>query len=162
METKICTACNLELPLSKFKIAWCEVNRFDGRQGEWAAKNPAKARRNRCAACDGKSDLAKLKLEFLEAFDHRCSCCGEMHPDFLSLDHVQDDGAEHRRKNVNCQQIMRQARREGWDKTKWDCLCMNCNFAKGHYGGCPHRTGVTAEMAMQRMQQRNARNGRRK
>ena len=61
---------------------------------------------------------------------------------------------------MTCQQIMRMARRDGWDKSKWDLLCMNCNFAKGHYGGCPHKTGVTTEQAIQRMRDRNLKIGR--
>jgi hypothetical protein len=80
----------------------------------------------------------------LDALGDKCSCCGYGHPDFLSLDHILNDGAEHRR-HLNEQQIYRQAIREGWPKDKYQVLCMNCNFAKGHFGECPHQSGVTAE-----------------
>lgn len=157
--TKVCNTCEVEKPLSKFKIAWAVVNQKGGKQSGWAQANPVQARRNRCAACDSKSDTAKLKLEMLEAFGFKCSCCGENHPDFLTLDHVLEDGAEHR-KTMNCQQAMRLARRQNWDKAKWDCLCITCNFAKSHYGGCPHKTGLTAEMALERLRGRNKKIGR--
>lgn len=158
--TKVCTHCGKDLPLHKFKIAWAGFNLTKKWNGPgFAEANPAKIRRNRCAACDSKSELAKLKLEFMRAFDFKCQCCGEDHPAFLTLDHVNNDGGEHRR-SINCQQIMRQARREKFDRAKWNCLCMNCNFSKGHYGSCPHQLGVTRDMAITELEQRSRRLGR--
>jgi len=90
-----------------------------------------------------------MKLAFLRAFNFKCSCCGETNPYFLTLDHVNNDGAEHRRKLANVA-ILYKARREKYDRAKWDCLCMNCNFAKGHYGECPHKTGLTPEVIIAR------------
>lgn len=69
-----------------------------------------------------------------------CACCGETEPAFLSLDHVNNDGAQHRREIGG-----------GGRKTySWliandfppgfQVLCMNCNWGKARNGGvCPHQ-----------------------
>jgi hypothetical protein len=75
-----------------------------------------------------------------------CSCCGEKHEEFLSIDHINGDGADHRRMIGG----------RGKNTYRWlvnnnfppgfQVLCMNCNFAKGHaYGGCPHKKPVEPE-----------------
>jgi hypothetical protein len=85
----------------------------------------------------------------LDAFGRKCACCGESHPFFLTLDHVRNDGAKHRAEmnSRNAELIYQQAKREGFPKDKYQLLCMNCNFAKGHWGICPHQEGVTADDA---------------
>src|SRR6266567_4357200 len=36
---------------------------------------------------------AKLRREVLAAYGGKCVCCGESHPEFLAIDHVNNDGA---------------------------------------------------------------------
>ncbi len=80
---------------------------------------------------------AKLKMEVFNAYGGAvCSCCGETHIEFLSIDHANNDGAEHRK-------IVPASKLYNWLKTNnfpsgYKVLCMNCNFAKGHFGICPH------------------------
>lgn len=117
--------------------------------------------RNFCRACYARKERARLKLRMFDALGQRCNCCGETHPDFLSLDHINGDGATYRAskkerilgrkgadKRWNEQQLYRLAVREGWPKDKYQVLCMNCNFAKGHHVECPHKSGKTAEQRM--------------
>lgn len=138
MDTKTCVCCGVSKPIEKFKLAW-------GREG---------CRRNRCSACDSRRERANIKLDMLKAFGAKCSCCGEDNPYFLSLDHVQNDGAHERnRLGYGEVQIYRKARREGWPRDRYACLCMNCNFAKGHFGFCPHTKGITSAMAMRALEQ---------
>lgn len=133
--THVCRLCGEEKPVAKF-------HQQDG-----------KIRRNACMSCLGKRDRAKLKLDMLDHFGRVCSCCGETNPFFLTLDHVKNDGASHRRESdFNEQQMYRIARREGYPKDKWQCLCMNCNFAKGHFGICPHAQGVDSDAAYEKLQ----------
>lgn len=102
-----------------------------------------------CYSCIGKKERAKLKIDMLNALGWQCACCGEKNVIFLTLDHVQNDGAKHREENnYQCQQVLYAARREGWPKDKYQVLCMNCNFAKGHYDICPHSQGITAEQSV--------------
>jgi hypothetical protein len=66
----------------------------------------------------------------------KCACCSESHVEFLTLDHIKGDGAEHRR------QITGDPRKcSGHHIYAWiiknnfpegfQVLCCNCNMAKG-------------------------------
>jgi len=70
-----------------------------------------------------------------------CACCGENELEFLSLDHINGNGAEERGRGISGIQILERLRREGWPeeaKKEYRLLCYNCNFTIGHYGYCPH------------------------
>lgn len=64
----------------------------------------------------------------------RCACCGIATYEFLTLDHVQNDGNIDR-KNHNSYNAYRKAIKL-YDINKYQVLCMNCNFVKGKYGQC--------------------------
>jgi hypothetical protein len=68
-----------------------------------------------------------------------CACCGEGHVEFLTLDHMENNGAEHRRQvgSGNNRGVMMWARRNGYPPGL-QVLCQNCNSAKAFYGECPH------------------------
>lgn len=69
-----------------------------------------------------------------------CSCCDEDEPAFLSIDHVNNDGATHRKK-------VGLGRFYTWLKANnyppgFQVLCMNCQWGKKMCGGiCPHQKG---------------------
>lgn len=132
METKTCVKCGETKNLIKF-----HKRIINGKENY----------RNECFTCRGRKDRAQLKLDAINALGNKCNCCGQNHPYFLSLDHIKNDGNKHR-EQYNEQQIYREARREGWPKDKYQLLCMNCNFAKGHFDECPHKLGITAEQAL--------------
>lgn len=85
----------------------------------------------------------KNKLAAFDAYGGRfCACCGESHLEFLSIDHIDGGGSKHRKE-------IRGNPRDGKNLYLWlknnkyppgfGVLCMNCNFAKGHFkDGCPH------------------------
>lgn len=73
----------------------------------------------------------------------KCACCGEFEEKFLGIDHINNDGAEHRK-------------RENYGSISWwllskkfpegfQVLCHNCNGAKGYYGECPHKVLTTKQ-----------------
>ena len=69
----------------------------------------------------------------------QCVCCGEKELDFLSLDHIHNDGAEHRKK-VSLSNPIAWAIRNDYPPI-FQLLCMNCNFSKGKKGNngkCQH------------------------
>lgn len=108
----------------------------------------------RCHECmkgrgreSAKRRHVRLRAAALDAYGSKCSCCGESESVFLVIDHVNNDGSEHRKeltKNGN--------RRSGGSLVtyRWlrdhnypdgfQVLCHNCNYAKS-VGGCPHRGG---------------------
>lgn len=132
LRTKVCIKCGREKPIERFGDPITMVN---GRQ--------------LCGACDGSRKYDRLRLEFLSAFGGKCSCCGESHPYFLTLEHVKPQNYKKNKVKTSRALEMRKAKSEGWDRTKWDCLCISCNFAKGLYGECPHRSGVTKEQVVE-------------
>ena len=77
------------------------------------------------------------KERFIEAYGGKCQCCGEPQYEFLTLEHVFGRGKEER-KQFGLRLYLK-ARKEGYPKDKYQCLCWNCNAAKGVYGKCPHQ-----------------------
>jgi hypothetical protein len=120
METKKCFTCNEEKSLDKFVI------------------NPNGEPSPTCGSCYAKKHRAKIRLGFLKEFDFKCSCCGETEVAFLTLDHVMNDGNVHR-KAAGYIGMLQEAKREGWPRDKYTCLCYNCNQGRAKNGICPHK-----------------------
>jgi hypothetical protein len=83
----------------------------------------------------------KLRQEVLSAYGGKCACCGESTPEFLGIDHVNNDGESHRRELKGYgRSINRWLKMNGFPHDgRFQLLCHNCNMAKGCYGGCPHQ-----------------------
>lgn len=109
-------------------------DKYIERATAWAAKNKDKRR------IYSSTWRWKLRLEMIAAYGGMCACCGEKEPEFLTIDHIYEDGA---RKRANGEQsgaaLYKRLKELGWPKDEYQLLCMNCNFAKGHFGECPHR-----------------------
>lgn len=90
--------------------------------------------------------VVQSKLCAFEAYGGAiCNCCGENNLDFLSLDHVFNDGyLDHNKNKVRCagSALYSKLRRLGYpDKQRFQVLCMNCNFGKKiNHGICPHKS----------------------
>ena len=81
-----------------------------------------------------------LRAEMLAAYGNCCSCCGESEEAFLTLDHVDRDGADHRRRLGTNFAVWQELKRKGWPKRGYTLLCYNCNCGRERNGGvCPHR-----------------------
>lgn len=77
----------------------------------------------------------RIKEEVFEHYGNKCACCGEDHPEFLTIDHINGRPAEHKGKNGIW--LYKIVKAEGFPDT-YQILCWNCNAAKGLYGLCPH------------------------
>jgi hypothetical protein len=111
------------------------------------------ATKNVCKGCSDLLDRTRKKLEVLEHLGSSCACCGETNPLFLTIDHVQNDGSEHRKRERlhTWMQLVSRIKREGWPRGRYQVLCYNCNVVKGHYGSCPHQSGQSAEQILDHM-----------
>ena len=90
-----------------------------------------------------KKWLIKLRHDAIMAYGgYECVCnhggkkCGVLVPNFLTLDHINNDGAIHRKALGGKGNLYQ------WLKVKnyppgFQVLCYNCNCSKGHYGKCP-------------------------
>jgi hypothetical protein len=81
------------------------------------------------------------KMLALNQYGGECACCGETEPVFLSIEHSDGNGAEHRRVN---------GLTSGHNTYLWlyrhnfpdgfEVLCHNCNHGRHINGGiCPHQ-----------------------
>jgi hypothetical protein len=176
--TKTCSNCKAKLSTSEFRPDTQYPHRLESRckrcHSKASAKSnrkfrlkrmsaglciscraPANGGRRRCDVCRARAArrtvnaAAKLRRNVLEAYGGRCTCCGLEDMDFLSLDHVNNDGAEER-------QLLRSQGlpTKGPAFYRWPArnaypqdlqvLCFNRNFAEGLDGGiCPPRSRET-------------------
>lgn len=54
-----------------------------------------------CKTCDRQAVAVSswnVKIKVLDAYGGCCAVCGIINPQYLSIDHINDNGAEHRRK----------------------------------------------------------------
>lgn len=81
----------------------------------------------------------KRKIEVLSYYckgnSPECACCSERKHEFLTIDHINGGGGKHL-KQIN-------GHITAWLKKNnypdgYRVLCLNCNFALGHFGYCPH------------------------
>jgi len=92
-----------------------------------------------CKECSSKRQKELRKQNWKKILDYygkKCFCCGETHTEFLTIDHAEGNGAEHRRK-LNRGRLYAHIVKEKFPKN-FRLACMNCNFAIGIHGHCPH------------------------
>lgn len=104
-------------------------------QGRSENKDAKRSRESRWA-----KKIAVLR-HYCGGADPTCACCGERHPQFLALDHVNRDGGEHRRSLglKGGYQFYTWVVKQGFP-AGFRVLCHNCNMAVGIWGTCPHQT----------------------
>lgn len=147
---KKCTRCKEIKQFSEFHTS---RSRSGGLQGyckscakssnyQWREQNPGRLSEIK------RDSHARTKQLILDHYGAFCSCCGEANPKFLTIDHINDDGAEHRR------EIGRGSRNfYAWlvknsFPTGFRTLCFNCNAGRHWNGGiCPHEEEVMLHVA---------------
>ena len=82
----------------------------------------------------------KCKQKIIDAYGGKCQCCGESIFEFLSIDHINNDGAQERKikKNGTGGKLYRWLIKNNYPKDNYQLLCFNCNCSKGFMGYCPH------------------------
>lgn len=166
METeRKCIRCEVVWPISMYRLSDDRENRrreckvcHRNKMAEWRRNNREKylearhrwyakdAGRKRMCAERRKSDhrsRQKTKYIVLEHYGAKCNCCGEAEIHFLTVDHINNDGAAHRRTMNHANQWLWLVRNNF--PPGFQILCMNCNFGKRMAGGvCPHTLTVNA------------------
>ena len=135
-----CTACRAKRARERRKTDPEYRERKDAVTAKWREDNPDR----NAAYC--KTVREEWKLTVLRHYSGgvpQCACCEEPHVEFLTIDHIGNDGAAHRK-------VLRKSGVNGSTFYWWliknnfpdgfQVLCMNCNFAKGAFGECPHET----------------------
>jgi hypothetical protein len=79
------------------------------------------------------------RVEAIKHYGGKCVCCGEETIEFLSLDHINDDGAAHRQEHGTSSAVHRWLKNHNYPEGVVQVMCYNCNAAKSFVeGGCPH------------------------
>jgi hypothetical protein len=138
--------------------------KFNQRMRDWRAANREKSReqsrewRNRklAKATPEEADLirkaeadktrrvqAACKDQVFNAYGgYICKCCGEDEPMFLSIDHIDNNGATERKSGLyrGSGTAFYQWLRKQKFPSGYQVLCMNCQIGKHKNGGvCPHQ-----------------------
>ena len=71
------------------------------------------------------------------AYRNKCNCCGENIKEFLTIDHVNNDGKIHRLSVKAGFALFNWAIKNNFPSSL-QLLCWNCNMAKRWTGICPH------------------------
>ena len=117
------------------KCPTCGGSEFASMSNGWRNGRP-RSMRLRCVECVrasgrkyGKSLWARLHREVLTHYSNgtlECALCDEKHFEFLALDHVNGDGAKHRREMGQGSYQLRMLQKAGYP-TGFRVLCHNCN-----------------------------------
>lgn len=110
------------------------------------AKYPPQPGRLKCEKCleIGKrynfDRWRRLRNWIFNHYGNLCVCCGESEPEFLTLDHIANDGAaDKRREGIDVYwRIRRTVKQSGQWPVGFQTLCYNCNCSKGKLGVCAH------------------------
>lgn len=90
-----------------------------------------------------KNYRKKIRFEVLQKYGGVCKCCGESNLLFLTIDHINKDGARERRElyGSSSGQSFPWFLKLKREKIRKDLqvLCYNCNMASFYSDVCPHR-----------------------
>lgn len=145
---RACTACGTWKPASEFYIdkrygtllSRCKRCVLNAQRADYQARYPTDDAYRQRFSDSAKRRKQRIRDAVLSAYGGACACCGESERKFLTLDHVDGDGAHHRR----AVGVMTGIETWAWAMdngfpNSLQLLCWNCNSAKGAYGTCPHR-----------------------
>jgi hypothetical protein len=92
-----------------------------------------------------KRNNRNIRAIVIKEYGGRCACCGEGNEKFLSIDHINNDGAEHKKKLFGSSRhgssaaLYRWLIKNGFPRDNFRLLCYNCNCGRQHNNGiCPH------------------------
>lgn len=133
---KICRVCGGSFQGTRMS-KYCSDKCREGTKGIttiWARNN--KERNNKTQ----RDYRLKLKIEIFTHYGNQCKCCGESMIDFLTIDHIKNNGATHNKKirKYNSAFILYSWLKKNNFPEGYQTLCLNCNIGKRVKGYCPH------------------------
>lgn len=86
-----------------------------------------------------KQERQELKARVINHYGGACACCRESNLIFLAIDHIDGGGNKHKRKIGGLGHTLYSWLEDHNYPSGFQVLCHNCNYAKHHYGVCPHK-----------------------
>jgi hypothetical protein len=150
---RTCWRCKRTLPVEQFNKGQkacrdCQRNLY----ADWYSANAEEQRRMQLERHQ------KARLELLNHYGGtppRCACCGEGILAFLTVDHINQDGAKHRKqlRTSSTTTLYQWAKKNGFPKG-FQVLCWNCNWGRHVNGGtCPHNSGGKNEPSTEHLRE---------
>lgn len=88
-----------------------------------------------------RSEYRELTINHYGGNPPKCNCCGEKERKFLTLDHINGGGRQHRKEMNNKSGGVHGQLVKGNFPEGYQVLCMNCNWGKFINNGlCPHKS----------------------
>ena len=88
-----------------------------------------------------KARRQNMKRLIMDHYGSKCVCCGETELVFLTIDHINNDGQQHRKRLGDVSRFYEYIIKAGFPDDL-QILCWNCNEAKRILGHCPHGNGI--------------------
>lgn len=146
-DRKVCSECRENLPLGGFHKSRATSDGLNHYCKKCAVQNwyRYRLRRRHVVYATVKRYRDRLRRKVLIGYGHECKCCGIREAAFLTIDHVNNDGA-----------LERRGKKKSWRAgnttfylhiinsgfpDRYQLLCWNCNTAKYRCpNGCPHKS----------------------
>lgn len=136
----LCTNCNERQPREGFKRCQHCYDTYKA----WQQKNPdsavkaKKTFKNKHPHSE-RDRKRELRVAAIKAYGGICTCCKEIEPIFLAIDHVDGVKQEPYEKKLRGDALYAWLKREGYP-AGYQIMCNNCNWAI-RFGICPHKKG---------------------
>ena len=123
-----------QVAISKGLCAWCRKPRGNEPGGsKWYCPNCRIRVRIRT-----KDAHKRNRMQVVAHYGSKCACCKETNPKFLSIDHINNDGAAHYRQDPSSMALAEWLLKHNFPDG-FRLLCYNCNCGRHYNGGiCPH------------------------
>jgi hypothetical protein len=153
----ICEDCNLSIKAERIasQIFFADINKY--KEEIERRNNSGEIRKSKYNGTLDRHARDRVRANYnskirrqkvLDAYGRECKCCRETIEVFLTIDHIDNNGAEHRRDIGNGSKSLGSSAFYRWliknnFPEGFQTLCWNCNRAKHLLGICPHQSSVT-------------------
>ncbi len=93
---------------------------------------------NECKTIKEKIRNLDIREMLQNGYNNKCNCCGESSWQFLTVDHIFNDGVHDRKMHFCGEKFFNYLIELNFPTDRYQLLCMNCNYSKAKYNFCPH------------------------
>lgn len=125
----LCFNCNCQHSMDKYVLSITNQEHLTNKLCKYCFSD-YKVRKSICSSCRIKVKYnyqIDLKVKAYQAYNNSCAMCGCNQLQYLTIDHINDDGNLHRKEVKN---IYSWLRSNGYPKNNFQLLCFNCNYTK--------------------------------
>lgn len=125
----LCFNCNCQHSIQKYNLYINNIEYRTNKLCKFCFSNK-KIKKYICNYCNNKlkrNYQINLKLRAYQQYGNSCKNCGCNKLNFLTIDHINNDGAQHRKKIYN---IYSWLKTNNYPTNNFQILCFNCNYLK--------------------------------